>query len=234
MAGVFKINVIDSYVCLTEVDHLKDNDDLVTIKTEFKDFMQKWTTCKAEVPQRLQGGWSLAYMSSQAEVEAFRAKLYIELRQLALVDETPPLGELLVPQFKPNCLRAAVDLSKGDICIYPVVTSITQIYVKPTDGCYTVTVKAANKVNLTFYLGCPPMPRVSDSSKWRPEEAINPAKLLLEETNDSMVNIAQKIYLHTAGGANFTIPYFENTKALKKNEKLFVKKVLKRTLSSAP
>ena len=167
---------------------------------------------KAEVPQRLQGGWSLAYMSSQAEVEAFRAKLCIELRQLALADENPPLGELLVPQFKPNCLRAAVDLSKGDICIYPVVTSVTQIYVKPTDGCYTVTVKAANKVNLTFYLGSPPMPRVSDSSKWRPEEAINPARWLVEETNDSIVNIAQKSYLHTADGANFTIPYLRTPK----------------------
>ena len=97
-----------------------------------------------------------------------------------------------------------------------------------------MTVKAANKVNLTFYLGSPPMPRVSDSSKWRPEEAINPAKWLVEETNDSIVNSAQKSYLHTAGGANFTIPYFENTTALKKNDKLFVKKVLKRTLSSAP
>ncbi len=95
VAGAFKSNVIDSYVCLTEVDHFKDNDDLMTIKTEFKDFAQKWTTYKAEVPQRLQGGWSLAYMSSQAEVEAFRAKLYIELRQLADDDENPPLGELL-------------------------------------------------------------------------------------------------------------------------------------------
>ena len=60
------------------------------IKTEFKDFMQKWTSYKGEAPLRLQGDWSLAYMSSQAEVEAFRAKLYIELRQLALDDANPP------------------------------------------------------------------------------------------------------------------------------------------------
>ena len=78
------------------------------------------------------------------------------------------------------------------------------------------------------------MPRVSDSSKWRPEEAINPAKWLVEETNDSIVKVAQKSYFHTAHGGNFTIPYFENTKAVEKNEKIFVKKVLKRSLSSDP
>jgi hypothetical protein len=131
--GFFKIDVIGSEVELTEVDAFKEG-DLHVVKMKFEDLMTKWSVHRGELPIQINGSWTMACHHFSNEVEETRCKLFIELRNLTLHNEDPPLNELVMPCFKPACLRAVRDSSKGEVVIYPVVSSMSQITTKEGSG----------------------------------------------------------------------------------------------------
>ena len=223
--GIYTIMSIGASVHLTEVDCFKDHADLVTVKIAFDEFMKTWQEYKGEVPVRAEGSWSLVYNSFSASIEELKANLYIELKQLALENENPPLDELVLLQFKPSCIRARSDLPKAEIVLYPTVSSIAQIGTKASDSAYRVQTsfpRPGGKVDL--YVCIPPQPKSAIIANWRETECVSPPKWLLETADSNIVNMEQKE--HKIRG--FVIPFWVSTRALKKHEKLFVMKPAKR------
>lgn len=225
LRGIFQIQSIKEYVCLQEIDAFKDV-SLIVAKITFAEFMKTWSPFKGDVPLQVDGAWSLPCNLSSADIEAMKAKLFIDLRQLALDNEHPPLHELILPQFKPQCLRALKDLPKGEIVFYPTVTSISQISTKPSDGNTAVMTNLmdANDQKVVLYVGAPPQPKAASVSNWKEGEAISPMKWLIEEESDEQVNIIRKEHKTK----DFVIPFWESKRAVKRFEKLIVKKSTKR------
>lgn len=224
LEGHFKLKSIGSQVELDEIDAFKS--DLMTVKVAFPDFMKQWVMYKGDIPMQIDGKWTMPCNLFLHEVEETRAKLFIELRGLAVENESPPFHELVLPCFKPQCLRALCDLPKGEIVIYPTVSSISQITTKANEGATAVvsplTDDKGNKV--VCYVGAPPQPKAESVANWKDGELISPIKWLTEDSNDEAVNMILKE--HKTNG--FVIPYYESKRALKKFEKLIVKKSSKR------
>ena len=67
-------------------------------------------------------------------LENDRCKLFMELLDVVTENDDPPISELVMLCNKPTGLRAAKDLKKGELVIYPVIASITQIMKDKTFG----------------------------------------------------------------------------------------------------
>jgi hypothetical protein len=234
--GLYTITKIDETVELSELDAFKDQQMLLTVRVSFEAFMKGWQQHRGDVPTTIEGDWSARFApnSFASKLEDVRCRLFMDLRAIALGNNDPPMSKLVKLCLKPTCLRAAVDSKKGEIIIYPVISSITQISKDKSVGAIAVatTLKNSNGGQVIFYIGAPPQPRDVSIEKWKETEMISPWKWLDESIDDDQVNMIMKEKKNQNG---FMIPFIENKRGIETYERLYLKKneKVKRKLEEA-
>ena len=222
--GIYKIVTIGDPVQLQELNAFKDESQLLGVKTNFISFMSGWCPYKGDVPTKVSGDWQVKFPPNSwaSKLENERCKLFIKLRELGQENEIPPLSKLVMLCQKPACLRAAVDALKGDIIILPAITSLSQILKEKSIGAIpaVTTLEDEKGVHVTFYISAPPQPKDPFVEKWKDSEFVSPRKWLEESTKDTDVNMSLRSW--KLGG--FVIPYIQNTIAVKKYDRLYMKK----------
>ena len=219
LTGVFRIKTIDHSCELDESDCFKENNALLATKVPFSEFIGKWVPYKGDMPCMVNGNWSVPLAT---EVELKKADLFKEINGLVAENENPALSSLIVPCFKPHGLRAAVDMKKGELVLYPVCNSLSQIGTKAADQATPVPavgVKTNDGKPLVFYISHMSKPSTEVTSKWKDMVGVSPVSWLLE-TDESDANMVRKEW--EQGG--FKIPYYANSKAIKKNQRILVAK----------
>ena len=220
VCGVYKVTSIGDKVEVMEIDNFKDPSTLTSSEVEFADFLKKWQRFNGDVQLAVSGPWDLPVSTFNFEVELQKASLFKELSDLIKANEDPPLNQLIMPTFKPYGLRALRDCKKGEIVLYPVCTSVSQITVTPSlTACKINTSLRDPKTDevFSFYINGLAKPVSETTSDWKDSQGISPASWLVEDDHPSMV---YKTY--NSGG--FSIPYFENPKVVKQYQRLTVAK----------
>ena len=218
LTGIFRITTIGETCVLGESDCFKDDKALIATNVPFSGFITKWVPYKGDVPCMVNGNWSVPLAP---EVELKKADLFKEINGLVQDNEDPALNSLIVPCFKPHGLRAATDLKKGKLILYPVCNSLSQIGTRAADSATPVPavgVKTNDGKPLVFYISHMTKPANEVTSKWK-GTGISPVSWLIE-AEDADVNMVRKEF--EQGG--FKIPYYENSKIIKQHQRIVVAK----------
>ena len=218
LTGIFKTKTIAETCELEESDCFKEDGALITTKVPFSEFLGKWVTYKGDMPCMVNGNWSVPLAS---EDDLKKAELFKEINSLVKENDDPALNSLVVPCFKPHGLRAALDFKKGELTLYPVCNSLSQIGTKAVENATPVPavgMKTTDGKPLVFYISHMTKPSTEVTSKWK-ELGVSPVSWLLE-AEDKDVNMVRKEF--EQGG--FKIPYYENNKAIKKHQRIVVAK----------
>ena len=219
LTGIFKLKTIDATCVLEESDCFKENKALITTKVPFSDLFGKWVIYKGDIPCKVQGNWSVP-IASEADLK--KAELFKEINGLVADNEDPPLDSLVVPCFKPHGLRAAIDIKKGGLLLYPVCTSIAQIGTKASDNATPVPaigLQTNDGKPLVFYISHMARPSTEITADWK-DMGVSPVAWLVEAAEDTEANMTRKEF--EQGG--FRIPYYENHKAIKSMQRIAVAK----------
>ena len=220
VCGLYKIESVGEEVKVVEVDAFKDASDLQEHHFKFADFLKKWQEFKGDVQIPVSGYWNLPVFSFKASVELHKANLFRELFDLIKQNEDPPLNQLIMPTFKPAGIRALRDCKKGDIVLYPVCTSAAQISVVPSATAAKIITSLRDPKNnelVSFYISGVAKPNSELTSDWREAQGVSPLNWLVEDAEPNMVHKKFE-------SSGFMIPYCENTKALKRYQRLTVAK----------
>ena len=224
LTGVFVIESIDAKCKLQEIDVFKDKAALIGTTVTFEELLAKWTKYNGELPCMVEGSWTIPIAS---DIDIKRVDLYKEINDIVATNEDPAVNTLIVPCWKPFGLRAKDDLKKGELVIYPVCTSLSQISTKVHDNAtpvHAVGQKNKDGKPLIFYINPMGKPSTNITAKWD-GSGISPISWVQEAGEDKDVNMVRKEF--EQGG--FKIPYLENSKAIKKLQPILVaKNTLKR------